>query len=42
MIGYWGNDDATRETMSDGWIRTGDMARNEGEGTSPSSIARRT
>ncbi len=32
MIGYWGNEQATRETMRDGWIRTGDMARNDGDG----------
>lgn len=32
MIGYINNEKATRETIVDGWIRTGDMARNEGEG----------
>jgi len=32
MIGYWGNEQATRETMRDGWICTGDLARNEGDG----------
>ena len=23
--GYWGNDKATRETFSDGWLKTGDQ-----------------
>lgn len=32
MIGYLGNESATREAIVDGWIRTGDLARNEGEG----------
>lgn len=32
MIGYWGNEQATRETIRNGWIRTGDLARNEGGG----------
>lgn len=32
MIGYWGNAQATRETIQSGWIRTGDLARNEGDG----------
>lgn len=32
MIGYWRNEGATRETMRDGWIHTGDLARNEGQG----------
>jgi fatty-acyl-CoA synthase len=25
MPGYWGNEQATRETLVDGWLRTGDM-----------------
>lgn len=32
MIGYFRNEIATRETLRDGWIYTGDLARNEGEG----------
>lgn len=32
MIGYMNNERATKETIVDGWIRTGDVARNEGEG----------
>jgi acyl-CoA synthetase (AMP-forming)/AMP-acid ligase II len=32
MIGYWRNEAATRETIRDGWIYTGDLARVEPEG----------
>ncbi len=32
MIGYWRNEEATRETIRDGWIYTGDLARVEPEG----------
>jgi acyl-CoA synthetase (AMP-forming)/AMP-acid ligase II len=32
MIGYWADEAATKETMQGGWIRTGDVARNEGDG----------
>ena len=32
MIGYWRNDAATRETVRDGWMRSGDLARVEAEG----------
>lgn len=32
MIGYLNNEKASRETIVDGWIRTGDVARYEGDG----------
>jgi long-chain acyl-CoA synthetase len=33
MQGYWGNDEATRETIEqDGWLHTGDLARMDDEG----------
>lgn len=32
MIGYWRNEAATQETIQGDWIRTGDLARNEGQG----------
>ena len=32
MIGYYGNPKATAETMREGWIRTGDVARVDGDG----------
>jgi long-chain acyl-CoA synthetase len=25
MLGYWGNDEATREALGSGWLRTGDL-----------------
>jgi fatty-acyl-CoA synthase len=30
--GYWRNDDATRETLVDGWLHTGDLARRDADG----------
>ena len=32
MIGYWKNPDATAETIRNGWLRTGDLGRIDGEG----------
>jgi long-chain acyl-CoA synthetase len=32
MKGYWGRDDATRETIRDGWLHSGDMARIDEDG----------
>lgn len=32
MSGYFKNDDATREVFEDGWFKTGDIARIDGEG----------
>jgi len=32
MMGYWRNDDATRESLSDGWFASGDQARIEPDG----------
>jgi acyl-CoA synthetase (AMP-forming)/AMP-acid ligase II len=32
MIGYWRNEAATRETIRDGWMHSGDLARVEPEG----------
>jgi fatty-acyl-CoA synthase len=32
MVGYWQQPDATAETMSDGWLRTGDVARMDDDG----------
>jgi fatty-acyl-CoA synthase len=29
---YWGNEDATREVLHDGWYRTGDIGLRDGEG----------
>jgi acyl-CoA synthetase (AMP-forming)/AMP-acid ligase II len=32
MIGYWNNPEATAETLSNGWLSTGDVARRDAEG----------
>jgi long-chain acyl-CoA synthetase len=32
MMGYFNNEEATRETVVDGWLRTGDLARVDGDG----------
>lgn len=32
MLGYWRNEQATAETVREGWIHTGDLARRETEG----------
>jgi len=32
MTGYWGNPDATSEAITDGWFRTGDLARVDDDG----------
>ncbi|MFZ5828101.1 MAG: class I adenylate-forming enzyme family protein [Bacillota bacterium] len=32
MVGYWKNEQATRDTMKDGWIHTGDLARRDEDG----------
>jgi long-chain acyl-CoA synthetase len=32
MMGYWRDDEATRGTMSDGWLATGDQARADSDG----------
>jgi acyl-CoA synthetase (AMP-forming)/AMP-acid ligase II len=32
MKGYWNRPDATRETLADDWVKTGDMARRDEDG----------
>ena len=31
-LGYWNNEQATRGTFVDGWVRTGDIARVDDNG----------
>ncbi len=30
--GYWHNPEAARETLAEGWVRTGDLFRRDAEG----------
>jgi len=32
MLGYWQDEAATHEALSDGWLRTGDLARRDADG----------
>jgi len=32
MLGYWNNPDATRTVLIDGWLKTGDLGRMDGDG----------
>jgi len=32
MVGYWQNPEATAETLVEGWLRTGDVARRDADG----------
>jgi long-chain acyl-CoA synthetase len=32
MLGYWGRPDETRQTIKDGWLHTGDIARMDADG----------
>ena len=32
MIGYWNDPETTADTLVDGWLRTGDMARRDEDG----------
>jgi len=32
MMGYWNNEEATRQTIQNGWLHTGDMARMDEQG----------
>ena len=42
MKGYWNKPEETDEALRGGWLHTGDVARKDDRGSSPSSIARRT
>lgn len=32
MLGYWGNEQASRQVVSEGWLKTGDLGRVDAEG----------
>jgi long-chain acyl-CoA synthetase len=32
MLGYWGRPDETRQTIKDGWLHTGDIAKMDADG----------
>ena len=41
MKGYWQRPEETAKAIPDGWFRTGDLARQDEDGYSSSSTARR-
>lgn len=32
MLGYWGDEAATKKSMVDGWMKTGDLGMLDGQG----------
>ena len=42
MVGYLDDPDATAETITDGWLHTGDIARVDETATTTSSIGSRS